>query len=65
MILLLLFAFSLIFLREVPRLIQRRYWRELLVFCLFMAVAMLLSVLLTIGVELPQVSTAIGDLFLK
>ena len=63
MILLLLFDF-LIFCGS-SRLIQRRYWRELLVFCLFMAVAMLLSVLLTIGVELPQVSTAIGDLFLK
>lgn len=65
MILLLLCGFSLIFLWEVPRLIQRKYWRELLVFCLFMAVALLFSVLLTIGVELPQVSTAIGDLFLK
>jgi len=51
---LLLSAFLGITLFEVPGLIQKRYWRELIAFFVFLSIAFILSFLLTIGVKIPN-----------
>jgi len=65
MVFLVIIGFALVFLREVPGLIQQKYWRELIIFCLLMAVAFILSVLLAMGVRFPYIATAIMDFFLE
>ena len=65
MVFLVIIGFALVFLREIPRLLQQKYWRELFVFCLLMAGAFMLSVLSAMGVKFPYIATAIMDFFLE
>ncbi len=44
---------------EIPRLAAKGWWRELVVFSLFLAAGFILSLLLTLGVQLPYISPAI------
>lgn len=54
MIVLLLAAYGLIFAIDAPSLIQKKYWRELCVFCTLFAAGLVLSFLLIQGVPLPS-----------
>lgn len=47
---------------EIPRLAARRWWRELIVFSLFLATSFVLSLLITLGVQLLYLSPAITNL---
>lgn len=47
---------------EIPRLAARGWWRELFVFSLFLATCFVLSLLITLGVQLPYLSPAITNL---
>lgn len=64
MILLLILAFAGVVLFEVPGLIRRGYWRELVAFSVFLCLGFVLGLLLMLGIELPNVTTAISD-FIK
>lgn len=52
MIFLLITAFTGIALFEVPGLIRKKYWRELVVFAFFLLVAFILTLLQTLGIRL-------------
>ncbi|KJS87214.1 MAG: hypothetical protein JM58_04950 [Peptococcaceae bacterium BICA1-8] len=54
MIILLITAFIGIALFEVPGLVHKKYWRELIVFLLFLLFAFILSLLQIMGVKLPN-----------
>lgn len=60
MISLLILAFTGVALFEVPALIQKKYWRELIVFSLFLLLAFVLALLQTIGVDIPSPLRGIG-----
>jgi hypothetical protein len=53
MIILLIGAFFLIILFEVPGLIIKKYWRELIAFIAILSVAFIMSFLQVTGRELP------------
>lgn len=54
MIFLLITVFIGIILFEVPNLIRKKYWRELIVFAIFLLLAFIMTLLQTIGVKLPN-----------
>ncbi len=51
---LLIIAFIIIILFEVPPLIKKKYWRELIAFSLFLGFGFFLSLLLVLGVDIPS-----------
>lgn len=53
-IFLLFMGFIGILFLEAPELIRKKYWRELIVFSLFLLLAFILSLLQTMGVEIPS-----------
>lgn len=63
MIFLLIAVFAGIVLFEVPDLIRKKYWRELVVFFLLLSFAFVLSLLQTIGVKIPILYSGIEYLF--
>lgn len=63
MIFLLIMAFTGMALVEVPGLIRKKYWRELIVFVFLMLVGFILSLLLTLGINLPTWSRVIEYVF--
>jgi hypothetical protein len=70
MIFLVVLGFGLMIFLEMPELIQKKYYRELVVFCILTLIGLILSILLTLGVELPYLDplikkaiTGIGKLF--
>lgn len=65
MMILIVMAFFSLALLEIPGLIEKKYWRELAVFSLLLALGFILSLLLTLGVQFPYISTAIGNLVKK
>jgi hypothetical protein len=62
LIILLISAFLGIILFEVPGLIQKQYWRELVVFSAFLLFAFIVSLLQVLGVKLPNPNTGIEQL---
>ena len=59
MVVLLLVAFGVIILFEVPGLIHKAYWRELIAFSVLLGLGFGLSLLLTLEVELPSITLGI------
>ena len=53
-IFLLIMVFVGIALFEVPGLIKKKHWRELIAFSLFLLLAFILTLLQTIGVKIPS-----------
>lgn len=51
MIFLLITAFTGVALFEVPSLIRKKYWRELVVFAFFLLAAFILTLLQTLGIR--------------
>lgn len=47
-------AFILIAVYEIPGLVRKKYWKEVLIFILFLIPAFVLSFLFTIGVDIPS-----------
>lgn len=54
MIVLALLAFLFIMAIEVPGLVKKKMWRELIAFAVFLWIGMSLSILQILGVELPS-----------
>ncbi len=55
-------VFAVIAGMDVPGLIQKRYWRELVVYGLIFAGGLLLSLMMAWGVKIPPFGTAINNL---
>jgi len=65
MIALLLLGFAGIALIQIPSLVHKQWWWELIVFTIFWLSGLILSVLLSLGVKLPPVTTIIGNYISK
>ena len=63
MILLLILGFGLVILLELPGLIQRRDCRETVVFFALLMVGFVLSVMMIMGVSMPEVSTTMNKIY--
>lgn len=61
MIIIVLGIFTAVAALHVPGLIRKQYWRELAVFGSLWSIGFLVGLLLALGVELPYVSTMIGQ----
>lgn len=64
MLLLLLAAFAAIISLEVPGLVKKKMWRELVVFSVYLSVGMALSIPQVLGARLPDPNKIIESLFL-
>jgi hypothetical protein len=62
MVLLVVIIFGVIAWLEIPGMVQKKYWRELIVYCALLLPEFVLSLLLTMGVNFPAVSTAIFEM---
>ena len=58
----LVFVFIIFFLAEVPKLFKEKQWWDLFVYLSFFMLSFILSLLLTLGIELPYVASVIGSL---
>jgi hypothetical protein len=65
MIALLLIGFVLIALLEVPALVRKRWWRELIIYSLLLTLGLALSLAISLGAQLPYVATAISNFIIK
>lgn len=63
MIVLLLVLFAGIILFEVPGLIKKKMWRELVAFSVYLLIGMALSIPQVMGLKLPNPNRAIEALF--
>ena len=57
--LLLLIIFITIALFEIPGLVKKNYWRELVIFSLMLTFDFILYFLLIMGVDFPSITTAL------
>ncbi|ACL18906.1 hypothetical protein [Desulfitobacterium hafniense] len=62
-ILLLVIVFLGVVLFELPELIQKRYWRELITVTFLLSIGFILSLLLAMGIEVPNPSNALVYIF--
>ncbi|AFL99159.1 MULTISPECIES: hypothetical protein [Desulfitobacterium] len=62
-ILLLVIVFLGVVLFEIPNLIQKKHWRELITVTFFLSIGFILSLLLTMGIEVPNPSKALVYIF--
>ena len=65
MIALLLIGFGLVALIQIPGLIRKQWWRELIVFTILWLSGLTLSVMLSLGVKFPEVTMIIGNIVSK
>lgn len=63
LVLLLLIIFTAIIWFEVPPLIKKKMWGELIVFSVLMTLGMFLSIAQTVGVKLPNPTKGIEAIF--
>jgi hypothetical protein len=62
-VLLVVMAYTLICLYEVPGLIREKSWRDFASFTAFLLPALILSIILAAGVKLPLITPAIYKAF--
>lgn len=60
MIILIVIFFGLVFFFYAPGLIHKKYWAELVLFCVFLFVGFGISILHSLGIPLPYISDVIG-----
>ena len=60
MIVLLLIGFAILALLQVPSLVRKRWWRELICFAVLWFMGLILSVMVSMGINLPPISTIIN-----
>jgi len=62
MIVLLLIAFAMLALWQIPGLVRKRWWKELICFTGLWSMGLILSLMLSRGITLPPISTIINKL---
>ena len=65
MIALLLMGFAIVALIQIPGLIKKQWWRELICFTVLWSIGLVLSMMVAIGITLPPISTIIGQYISK
>ncbi len=60
MIVLLVIAFLILAIWQIPDLVRKRWWRELIIFFLFLSAGFILSTMLSMGITLPPITTIIN-----
>ena len=60
MIALLLMGFIIVALIQIPSLIKKQWWKELICFTVLWSIGLVLSMMVAIGITLPPISTIIG-----
>ncbi|MEA5015054.1 MAG: hypothetical protein VB099_10880 [Candidatus Limiplasma sp.] len=63
MIFLIACVFACISLVDLPVIVRLKKWRELIVFILLLAPALIFALLLSLGVKIPSTLDALGALF--
>ena len=61
MIALLVIGFVILAGWQIPDLVQKRWWRELIVFSVLWSMGLILSVMLSLGITLPPITTSINN----
>lgn len=54
MVFLLIISFMFLIMCEVPGLIKNKYWKELIAFSVLMSIAFTISLLYTLGINIPN-----------
>lgn len=65
MVFLIILAFALIALWEIPGLVQKKYWPELAVFSILLLLGFGLSILIVFGINPPYLSSIIAQIMKK
>jgi len=65
MIALLLLGFGIVALIQIPGLVKKQWWWELIIFTILWLSGLILSVLLVLGVKFPETTTIIGNMVSK
>ena len=63
MLLIVLGIYLIIAAVQMPKLIKNKHWKDLTVFCVFLGVAMILSVLYVVGVKITSPASIIKSMF--
>ncbi|WP_034630998.1 hypothetical protein [Desulfotruncus alcoholivorax] len=58
-----LFAFSIIIWLQAPSLVQKKMWRELVVFSVLLLIGMIISIPQALGMQVPSPNDLIVTLF--
>jgi len=53
-IVLILLGFAIICCYEIPKLIERKYWKELVIFSVFLMIALVFTIMHGMGITLPN-----------
>lgn len=61
MIALVLMGFGMVALIQIPGLVRKQWWRELLCFAVLLSTGLILSVMISMGIEIPPVTTIINE----
>jgi hypothetical protein len=61
MIALLLIGFGIVALIQVPGLVRKQWWRELICYTVLWFMGLVFSVMLARGINLPPITTIIND----
>jgi len=60
MISLLLIGFVMVALWQIPSLVRTGWWKEIIVFMVLWSAGLILSVIVSMGIKLPPISTIIN-----
>jgi len=60
MIALLLIGFGIVALIQIPGLVRKQWWRELICFAVLWFTGLIFSVMVSMGINLPPISTIIN-----
>ncbi|MGE5379512.1 MAG: hypothetical protein ACM3NT_00430 [Methylocystaceae bacterium] len=61
MIILVVIGFILLGLLKIPNLVSKGWWRELVLFSVLWSAGLVLSILMTMGIKIPPITTIIGQ----
>ena len=61
MIALLLIGFGIVAIIQIPSLVKKQWWRELICYTALWSIGLVLSIMVAIGIRLPPVSTIINQ----
>ena len=61
MIALVLMGFGMVALIQIPGLVRKQWWRELICFTVFWSLGLIFAVILSMGIKLPPLTTIINE----
>lgn len=64
-VLLLVIGFTIIGFMQIPSLVRKRWWKELICFGVLWLSGLILSIMLAIEINLPPISTILTELLTK